>query len=209
MQVPRTAIGKMGVCPKCGRSTRITKKNTSPHLGKAKKSSVHPQGGPSAPGDPTEEAKQLFGRAVDHFYAQRYAEALAIFDALVREYPGNPDIINARAQCEDVMRRPTLALPDSHADGSETDLTTDEIKRFVTDKLRYGGSEEIQMKAAELACRYFGLTQASAPAPVADKPEAPPVQESPEQVEDSAKEETEEDALPPNQVRIFPSEDAR
>lgn len=225
MQVPRSAIGKMGVCPTCGRTTRITKKNTSGLSNRARKSSLHrkPPWSTDGSGQPSEEAKQLFGRAVDHFYAQRYAESLAIFDALAREFSGNPDIVHARATCEAAMRRPALPEPDAHEDSNDGELTSEEVKRFITDKLRYGANEEIQMRAAELACRYFGFKDEDLEAGFeggdvsSDSDSDPGVEDDEEAASaidgaaspDEELFDEEEEAPPPNRVSIFPTEEAR
>ena len=186
MQVPRSALGKVGVCPTCGESTRITSSNTSP-LPNGRRRGVFtrqdswkPAGGAA---EPPEEAKQRFGQAVDHYYAGRYGEALAIFDSLAKEFPGNPDIDHGRMQCYKAMRRASL----SYQPGAETtastagvagqeapELDAATVRRFILEKMLHGRTEATQLQAAELACKVLGMLDggrgaaAEQPAPAKD-----------------------------------------
>ena len=186
MQVPRSAIGKMGMCPTCGRSTRISSANTRPLPNHGRGPAVHeaprrPRWGATAQetyAEPPEEAKQRFGQAVDHYYAGRYAEALAIFDTLAHDFPGNPDIEHGRGQCMKAMKRPALAAPTGVAQPRRVQGELDEetIRRVVLDKLLNGATEEVQLRAAEIACKYLKLDAApkSKPEPVETEMTAQP-----------------------------------
>jgi nitroreductase len=165
MQVPRSAVGKTGLCPTCGQSITITNDNAqaapsrgSRPLNNAKQSWW--QGRVA----PTEEAKRRFGEAVDLYYGGRYAEALAIFDTLAKQYPGNPDIENGRLQCMKAMRRAPAALTGQTAPAVDPDARLDEetVKRVILEKLLHGGSEATQLQAAELAARLLGLYNGNA-----------------------------------------------
>ena len=171
MQVPRSAIGKMGMCPTCGQSTRISTANTRPLPNHGRGPSVHTKqsrsGWSGEYAEPPEDAKQRFGKAVDHYYAGRYAESLAVFDSLAKEFPDNPDIEHGREQCLKAMKRPVLAAPDPMESRGprviqEGALDEETIRRIVLDKLLNGSSDEVQLKAAEIACQYLKLDEAKA-----------------------------------------------
>ncbi len=163
MQVPRSAIGRSGVCPSCGMHLRITAQNTETasreKRGRFFSAGGRWWGGPA--GAPTEDAKRRFGAAVDRFYAGHIAEALAVFDSLAQEYPGNPDIEAAREQCRSALAKKhpralehgpsTGQLPE----GAALDEAT--VRRVVLEKLLHGRTEEIQLQAASIACTLLGL----------------------------------------------------
>ena len=107
---------------------------------------------------PSEDAKQRFGHAADLFCAGRYGEALAIFDSLANEFPGNPDIESARTQCIGGHGRSPLSLPGPNAGRTgEGELDAETVKRIVLDKMLNGSSDAVQLQAAELAGRMLGL----------------------------------------------------
>jgi len=162
MQVPRSAIGKTGMCPTCGQTVLITAENTRPI--------TPPQRGRlfglkntswwRGATEPPEDAKRRFGQAVDLYCSQRYAEAMAIFNSLAKQFPGNPDIENGRAQCIAALKRPpALALEDKSPGHVDPTLDEATVKDVVLEKLIHGSSETIQLQAAELACRMLGLFQ--------------------------------------------------
>jgi hypothetical protein len=155
MQVPRSAIGKVGMCPTCGRTTRITPQNTSP-LQRRPPFETRSTWGPGRT-EPPETAKQRFGQAVDLYYQGRYGEALAIFDALLREFPGNPDIEHGRAQCLKAVNRPALPPPDPSAAHTQAELSEDLVKRVVLEKLLYTSNELVQIQAADIAAKILGM----------------------------------------------------
>jgi hypothetical protein len=160
MQVPRSAIGKTGMCPTCGQTVLITADNTRPV--------TPPQRGRlfglkntswwRGAAEPPEDSKRRFGQAVDLYCSQRYAEALAIFNSLAKQFPGNPDIENGRAQCINALKRPpALALEDKSSPRPDARLEESTVKEIVLEKLINGSNETIQLQAAELACRMLGL----------------------------------------------------
>lgn len=155
MQVPRSAIGKVGMCPTCGRTTRITPQNTSP-LQRRPPFETRSTWGPNRK-EPPEDAKQRFGQAVDLYYQGRYGEALAIFDTLLREFPGNPDIEHGRAQCLKAVNRPALPPPDPNAPHTSIELSEDLVKRVVLEKLLYTSNELVQIQAADIAAKLLGM----------------------------------------------------
>lgn len=196
MQVPRSAIGRTGMCPNCGATIRITANNTA-----AAVRGKNPGGGGglfggrnlfwrggsgSSGGTPTEEAKQRFGRAVDLFYGGKHAEALAIFDSLAKEYRDNPDIEAARQQCLSALqegRGGPLAIEDQ-ASGSgwgsnmpalPEELDEETVRRVVIEKLLRGRTEEVQLRAAEIASRWLGMEAGHGEAHAADAGAAPPL----------------------------------
>ncbi len=154
MRVPRSAVGRTGQCPACGRHIPITNdtlvpKNTSRSGGGMRNAAFRTQRqGPGA----REDDKQRFGQAVDLFYNKRYAEALSIFDLLASDYPGNAEIESARSECLRHMKRRSLgdsseqlALPST----AEINLAT--VKAIVLEKLAQGTRDEVQLQAATLA----------------------------------------------------------
>ncbi len=167
MQVPRSAVGKTGLCPTCGQSITITNDNAtaapppsaargSRPLNNARQSWWQGRAAPS------EDARRRFGEAVDLYYLGRYAEALAIFDALAKQFPGNPDIESGRTQCIAGLRRSPAALTMGTAGSSGTvpadaRLDAETVKRVILDKMIGGATEATQLQAAELAARILGL----------------------------------------------------
>ncbi len=176
MQVPRSAVGKMGMCPTCGATMRISTGNTRamPRKGRgdyASGSASTARGPARGPAlgqgavDPPEEAKQRFGEAVDLYYQQRYGEALAIFDSLARQFPGNPNIEQGRRECMEAMRRPSLPPPEKRRILAEAELDEDVVRRVILDKLMNSHSDAVQLQAAELAARLLGILDRNAGRP--------------------------------------------
>ena len=173
MQVPRSAIGRTGLCPACGTTVRINSDNTTT-AGPARKGMF--TGGTSwwrGAGKANDDAKRRFGEAVDLYYSGRFAEALAIFNGLARDYPGNPDIQNGRVQCERALRHPgagrRLALEDKTEKVKGAVLDRETVERIVLEKLVAGESEAIQLQAADIAARILGMYDAVRNAPDADE----------------------------------------
>ncbi len=191
MQVPRSAIGRTGMCPSCGDTIKIRAHNTTT-TSPAKRSGLLSGGGNwwrSSGTPPTEDAKRKFGEAVDLFYGSRYAESLAIFDALVQQFPGNPDIENGRQQCLQALRKPqqTFALEDKTgpavgggsfggmaSPAREGGLDKDTVRRIVIEKMLRSPNEAVQLQAADLAARLLGMleTHEEEQEPVAEPEEA-------------------------------------
>ena len=160
LRVPYSALGKTGVCVTCGRTIQIMSGNT-------RREGFTQRGDSSVLRETqwprrtilSEEDKQRFGKAVDLYAKQQYAEALAIFDAFLEQYPGNPEIEEARNQCLRALKRPRLGAP--HHDvprlAGDASLNADTVKRVVLEKMLYDTSGATQIEAARLACRILGL----------------------------------------------------
>lgn len=173
IQVPRSALGRTGLCPSCGKTIAITNDNASamPLPGK---SSSEPAAPERPDGRPDMAAKMQFGRAVDLFFAGQFGEAYAMLSDLARRMPDDPDIEAARGACLNSLRtRPLLAvdrpaaLPalsdespqpadkEEELDHSERDI----IKKVLFDKMLHGETDEIQLRAAEMALKAFGFDE--------------------------------------------------
>lgn len=161
LQVPYSALGRMGMCSTCGRKMKIT-----PDIARRDTS-----GGGAATGGtayttgrrgPSEEAKRKFGKAVDLFALGQHREALAIFDELALEFPGNPEIDRGRRECHRALRGGNLLSHDSGGATSTSErlkegdtLDWETIERVVLEKLLYGASDSVQLEAARIACEYL------------------------------------------------------
>ncbi len=167
MQVPRSAIGKMGQCPSCGDKIPITRETTSrTRRASMAKGTPNPnrwgrQKGPSI------EAKERFGRAVDLYCAGNYGEALVIFNMLSQEFPDSIEIQKAREQCIEARNRDPLNLPDP-ASGQVMGDQLDEgilrsMRRIVVEKMLHGSSDAVQLQAAELVARMAGVLDGPPP----------------------------------------------
>ncbi len=171
MQVSRSAIGKKGMCPRCGKAIPITSQNTTPFY--PNREPEQPVNG-GAPGSsrwksrlfgPSDDAKQRFGMGVDLFCSGRYGEALAIFDSLARQFPSNPDIQSAREQCTKARNRTAIPLPGPESPSTQyaKNLDATSVKEAVLEKLmskmQYSASETIQLQAAELLLRLLPSLQ--------------------------------------------------
>lgn len=181
MQVPRSAIGRTGLCPSCGAAVPITAENTTQASVRGAGPDTAPPTGASknawsgARRSPTEDAKRKFGEAVDLYYRRHYAEALAIFNGLAQQFPDNSEIERGRDQCLAALRGAGgyhgsvshdqyLSLPGG---GTETNGQLDEstVRRVILDKLLHSVSEPVQLQAAELACKLLGLLEGGAQRP--------------------------------------------
>ena len=194
LRVPYSALGKTGVCVTCGRTIQIMSGNTRREgfSQRAEHSVLRETQWPRRT-ILSEEDKQRFGKAVDLYAKQQYAEALAIFDAFLEQFPGNPEIEEARNQCLRALKRPRLNAPqDVPKLPGESSLTANAVKRVVLEKMLYDSSGATQIEAARLACQILGLfgsegRETPAPATGCDEkspdapggePEAPPLPES-------------------------------
>lgn len=169
MKLPRSAIGKKGLCPSCGREVDITagearaeQRGTPPGFSSMPAAPQGIQGG--AQRFSLMDAKQAFGRATDLFLERRYNEALALFDSIASEFPGTPEIEDARRQCLAAMRRPPLALPHGPTsaplalEGPQNKASIKEaVITKLMEKMQTGDSDDIQLRAAELIARMMGL----------------------------------------------------
>jgi len=161
MQVPRSAIGRTGMCPSCGATLRIRADNAQVETpGQSKRGLItaesHMRSSMNG-GGPPENAKRRFARAVDLYCEHRHAESLAVFNELVREFPGNSDIESGRVKCMAALHRTSpLALEDlSTMDGSE--LNEDTVRKVVLQKLLKSPREDVQLQAAALAVKILGM----------------------------------------------------
>jgi hypothetical protein len=161
IQVPRSALGRTGLCPGCGRSLKITPDNAVPL--------ADPQPDPgvkiAAPDTAEMDAKLTFGKAVDHYYAGEVAQALVLFTRLLAVHPDSDEIQRARTLCADTIRRAKPLPPKAHpliehkpAAVEEFDnLTSAAVRKFILDKMLHGETETAQLHAAELAGKMVGL----------------------------------------------------
>lgn len=188
MQVPRSAIGRTGLCPSCGAAVPITAENTTQaSVRGAGPDTAPPTGGAGgawsgARQSPTEDAKRKFGEAVDLYYRRHYAEALAIFNGLARQFPGNSEIERGRDQCLAALRggggyqgasslESYLSLPGGGAE-SNGQLDESTVRQVILDKMLHSVSEPVQLQAAELACKLLGLLEGGAQRPPSGTPGA-------------------------------------
>jgi hypothetical protein len=162
MKVPRSAIGRTGVCPSCGRRIAISADNSRP-AATGEDTAPHAPSGSSRFGNAREEAKRRYAQAVDLYLSRRYAEALAIFSALTQQFPDDADIERSRIQCIQALRDP-IALAIEHKPGgpviterADAEMDEETIKKFIMEKMLYGSNEMVQLRAAELASRILGL----------------------------------------------------
>jgi hypothetical protein len=172
MMVPASALGRRGLCPNCGTEVDITEANTT-----QAQTAPRPRGSgllgkrqiATSTGVPREEASRRFATAVDLFNAERYAEALIVLDALLCDFPNNDHIESARNQCVEALRGPAQAPALTYEDEAvdETRLSLDLVKSVVLDKLVNARSDEVQLKAAELALQVLALERPPAPLPLA------------------------------------------
>ncbi|MCC6144136.1 MAG: hypothetical protein IT368_10045 [Candidatus Hydrogenedentes bacterium] len=155
MMVPASAIGRRGLCPSCGTEIEITEENTrSPHADRPRGSGLLGRRQiATATQVPREEASRRFATAVDLYNAERYAEALIVLDGLLADFPSNSHIESARTQCIEALHGPleVPALTYENQPVDDTRLSIDLVKSVVLDKLLNGRSEEVQLKAAEIA----------------------------------------------------------
>ena len=130
MQVPRSAVGRKGMCPTCGKTIAITGSNATVEPGRSgppakprqfgMKRDWWQRSGQSADGQAPEDAKRRFGQAVDLYYSGKYAESLAIFNDLVRRFPGNPKPLPCSTQVRSVSRRGRYSIQKEHVSEHST-----------------------------------------------------------------------------------------
>jgi len=160
IQAPRSAVGKRGICPACGQKVEITADGGTPRGNRRRQSAWTGRTAwwrSGGNGEPSEDAKQRFGQAVDLYNEAKYGEALAVFNSLALEYPGNPDVQRGQNKCLKAMRRPALPNGSSYALPQNADLTDATVRRIILDKMLHGSTETVQLQAAELAARMLNL----------------------------------------------------
>jgi hypothetical protein len=171
MKLPRSSIGKKGLCPGCGSEVDISasearpeNRSSAPKFSGTNLPQQHAQAG--AQDFSLMDAKQAFGRATDLFFEHRYGEALSLFDSIALKFPGSPEIEDARRQCLAAMRRPNLALPPAGAVAApslalpapqDKETVKNAVIHKLMEKMQGGASDEIQLRAAELIGQMMGL----------------------------------------------------
>ena len=169
IQVPRSALGRTGLCPSCGRALKISSDNASPMQSGNAYAAPNTNVRIPAPESTIEDAQLTFGKAVDHYYAGEIAQALVLFSRLRALYPDREEIIRARSLCAKAIRQATPLPPqppthlldapntDEPSPDDTADLTPDSIRKFILHKMLHGETELAQIQAAELAGRMVGL----------------------------------------------------
>jgi hypothetical protein len=98
---------------------------------------------------------------VDHYYAGRYGQALAVFDGLMKEFPDDSEIERGREQCLAAIRGAKISGLLSHGEADPSPnasmLNEETVRRIVLEKLVGGSSDEVQLQAAELASKLLRL----------------------------------------------------
>lgn len=161
MQVPRSAIGKMGQCPACGEKIPINHETTTRTPQPAASVGAASRSRWGARNRPSIDAKQKFGRAVDLYCAGQYGEALALFDALQAEFPDSVEIERARRQCAEARSREPFHLTGPAGSESAGDVLDESaqraVRRIAMEKMLHGATDAIQLQAAELVARLTGM----------------------------------------------------
>ena len=159
MVVPASVMGKLGLCPYCGAEIRIMPGNTKHY-----EAPPVQQGGGSGllerwrrrhHDDHQEAAGRKFAEAVDLYNQERFAEALALLEVIKQEFPDNPHVIRAEAECVRAMNKSR----NGHGlvDVSDGELTPELVQRVIMDKMLHGSTEAVQLEAAMLAARLLGM----------------------------------------------------
>lgn len=169
MSVPESAVGRTGLCPACGKELAITRD-------RLRESAPARRGGGllsrrnalqvTQNNENREESWRKFATAVDLYNNKRYAEALTLLNTLQQVFPGNPNVEAAQQQCAEALK--DASSPVLQYDGepvAESTLSEELVKGVVLKKMLHGGTEEIQLQAAELAARLLGLFPQPNPAP--------------------------------------------
>jgi len=181
IQVPQSALGRTGICPSCGATIQITRENATPF----RPGSAPPPQQSARPPDRAwnngaasnapDEIRRRFAEAVDLYFAKRYSEALVIFNSLSAMMPQDADIQMGQSMCLNALRKispmelaheargqlpspiPAQERIDAIVNGPTPALDQDFFRRFLIDKMLHGGSDDVQMRAAELAAKMFGF----------------------------------------------------
>lgn len=161
MSVPESAVGRTGLCPACGKELQITRDRLRDGPGKRRGGGLLSRRNSlqvTKNNENREEAWRKFATAVDLYNNKRYAEALTLLNALQQVFPGNPHVEAAQVQCAEALKDATSpVLQYDGAPVAETTLSEELVKGVVLKKMLNGGTEEIQLQAAELAARLLGL----------------------------------------------------
>lgn len=159
MIVPTSALHRAGLCPNCGAKILITEENTRPVDQRRRGSLLSRMRDIQTTTEPREEAWREFAAAVDLYNARRYAEALTLLNALGKKFPGNIHIEAARDQCMAALQQTVEGASNYNGHPINDDVLSPElIKRIVLDKLKHGATEDVQLRAAEIAAQILGLS---------------------------------------------------
>lgn len=191
MLVPEDALGRVGYCPACGREIEIEPGRTRVRPGandSGRLLSMHRTTrrvpAPATAGHAEDAGWRRFAEAVDLYNGKRFAESLALLNALHAEHPDNPQVNAARAQCLRALQRSANALTEYEgARVADDRLTPALVKSVVLDKMLHAKDESVQLQAAELAARLLDLfprAAAAASAPEPDRPTPPDIVLGPE-----------------------------
>jgi hypothetical protein len=181
MLVPESALGRTGHCPACGRALVADPDRAQPYAGPAHggrllsmQRTTRRAPAPATAGEGGEESGwREFAEAVDLYNGKRYAESLALLNALHARHPDNPHVYAARMQCLRALQRSANALQEY--DGTrvaDTRLTPELVKSVVLDKMLHAKDEGVQLQAAELAARLLDLFPRPMTGPPPEAPEA-------------------------------------
>jgi len=152
MIVPASALGRVGLCPDCGKEIQITEEAARPYAAPApNRKFFHPAVAQPAETSNQDHASRSFAQSVDLYNQARYAEALTLLDALLQQFPGNHAIESARQQCLRALRE----SPRDRESGQR--LTPELVHRVLRDKMLHGKTETTQLQAAEIAARILRL----------------------------------------------------
>ena len=154
VQVPRSALGRVGLCPACGQHVAIRADNTTPLKNVSRRvfSDARVMRPSAFSSTSEDEDKRTCGKAVDLYFEQKPAEALAIFETLLERHPNNPDLEACRRLCVEALRERLTSRATAireRLDGRTLDEST--VKEFLLHMMLNGSTEEIQLRAAEIA----------------------------------------------------------
>lgn len=163
MLVPESAMGKVGLCPQCGREVTITRVNTR-EIASAPPAPRRPGSGllnkrhaVRRVNELREESSRKFANAVDLYNNKRYAEALAILDGLMSDFPDNGHVQSAREECLRALHGlPALPRTYDERPVAEQTLNADLVRSVILEKLLHG-DDATQLQAADLAARLLGI----------------------------------------------------
>ncbi len=169
IQVPRSALGRTGLCPACGRALKISTDNASPMQAANASAAGNADVKIPSPESTIDDAQLTFGKAVDHYYAGEVAQALVLFSRLHARYPDREEIQRARSLCANAIRQatplppqPSTRLLESAVDEKSqpapaNELTATTVRKFILHKMLHAETELAQIQAAEIAGRMVGL----------------------------------------------------
>lgn len=163
MLVPESAMGKVGLCPQCGHELLITHANTRaldsspPEPRRPGSGLLNKRHAVRRANELREESSRKFASAVDLYNNKRYAEALAILDGLMSDFPDNGHVQSAREECLRALHGlPALPRTYDERPVPEQSLNADLVRSVILEKLLHG-DDATQLQAADLAARVLGI----------------------------------------------------